>query len=477
MASAAETRWITDLPKLIRKRVISFSEIYPSRFALSVFFVLVVGFTTLLGLPISAADGRPTPFVDALFSAVTSVCVTGLSTVDMTTHWSIFGTIVLVLGAQIGGLGVLTLASSLGLMMTRRMGLRQRLLAASDSNPMRSHHGAVSEQQAVKLGDISQLLSTVAISTVVIELTLMVLYIPSFLAVGRDLWTAIWQSLVTSIMAFTNTGIMPFAQGITPFVNSPWFLVVTIIGVFLGSLGFPVLLSLARNFGHKRKRWTLHVKLTITTTLILLVFGAVMFMLTEWHNPFTLGDTSGPMRPLWALFASTMTRSGGFSLYDMNHLSESSGLTSDLLMFIGGGSASTAGGIKVTTLAVLVLAAVAEARGNDDIQAFHRRIPIDVLRVAVSILLWGVGIVTFATMLIMPFTNAPDDRVLFDVISAFATSGLSTGVVKTLPDPALYILSATMFAGRIGTITLAAALAAHSSKQWFRYSEERPIVG
>lgn len=342
---------------------------------------------------------------------------------------------------------------------------------------MRVRHGAVAERQAVELGDIGGLLSTVVVSSLVIEGTLAVCYLPIFLGLGRDWFTSIWQSVTTAIMAFTNTGILPFTHGITPLVNVPWFLIVTIIGVFLGSIGFPVLFALTKNFRHRSHHWSLHVKLTLVTTLLLLVLGAACFLITEWANPATLGRTTPAMRPLWAVFASMMSRSGGFALYDMNHLTESSGLVTDLLMFIGGGSASTAGGIKVTTLAVLVLAAVAEARGRRDIEAFERRIPVDVLRVAVSILLWGAGIVTLSTLLIMPFTNYGDDRVLFDVISAFATTGLSTGVTSSLPDPALIILSVTMFAGRIGTVTLAAALASRNTRQWFTRPEERPIVG
>jgi Trk-type K+ transport system membrane component len=152
-------------------------------------------------------------------------------------------------------------------------------------------------------------------------------------------------------------------------------------------------------------------------------------------------------------------------------------LTYDMLMFVGGGSASTAGGIKVTTLAVLFLAALAEAKGDNDMHAFERRIPTDVLRLAVSITLWGATIVAASSILILQITDAPLDLVLFDVISAFATCGLSTGLTETLPDAGKYVLAATMWAGRVGTVTLAAALAASQRRQLFTRPEERPIVG
>jgi Trk-type K+ transport system membrane component len=172
-----------------------------------------------------------------------------------------------------------------------------------------------------------------------------------------------------------------------------------------------------------------------------------------------------------------MTRSGGFSTVDIGQMQDSSLLVMDMLMFVGGGSASTAGGIKVTTLAVLFLAAAAEARGDNDIQVFSRRIPPDVLRLSVSVVLWGATIVAVATIALLQTTNAPLDKVLFDVISAFGTCGLSTGVTESVPDAGKYILAATMWAGRVGTVTLAAALAASQRRQLFMRAEERPIVG
>jgi trk system potassium uptake protein len=172
-----------------------------------------------------------------------------------------------------------------------------------------------------------------------------------------------------------------------------------------------------------------------------------------------------------------MTRSGGFATIDIHSLDGSSLLVTDMLMFIGGGSASTAGGIKVTTLAVLFLAAIAEAKGNDEVEAFERRIPADVLRLAVSVVLWGATTVAAACIAIMMMTDEPLDYVLFDVISAFATCGLSTGFTQSTNEGAQYVLAATMFLGRLGTVTLAAALASSQSGQLFRRAEERPIVG
>jgi Trk-type K+ transport system membrane component len=197
----------------------------------------------------------------------------------------------------------------------------------------------------------------------------------------------------------------------------------------------------------------------------------------EHDNPKTFGSMDAGETVFQSVFLSTMSRSGGFSTVDISHLNGSSLLVTDMLMFIGGGSASTAGGIKVTTLGVLFLAAFAEARGVESMEAFRRRIPTDVLRVAVSVVLWGATIVAVASILVLHITKQSLDDVLFEVISAFATCGLSTGVTQNAPDPAVYVLAVTMFLGRVGTVTFAAALAQRQRRQLYQQPEERPIVG
>lgn len=449
----------------------------PARFAIIVFTVLIGLVTTLLMLPIASASGEPTPFADALFTAVSAICVTGLVTVDMATHWSAFGNVVIVLALQIGGIGVLTLASILGLVVARRLGLRAKLLAASDTNAARARGGPVSESQAVRLGEIGNLLVTVAVSALLIELVLFAVILPRLLLAGLDVWTSIWQGFYLAASAFTNTGFVPLVDGMEQFSADPWMLITIAVGVFLGSLGFPVIFALTR-FARFRARLTVHAKLTIVTTLVLILLGMIVILLLEWNNAATLGDQDYANRPLTAFFVSVMTRSGGFSPIDIGAMNGSTLLALDMLMFVGGGSASTAGGIKVTTLAVLFLAAFAEARGDRDMEVFERRIPTDVLRLAVSIVLWGATIVSAASIAILHITKAPLDLVLFDVISAFATCGLSAGLTTNdLPDSVKYILSATMWAGRVGTVTLAASLAAAQRRQLFRRAEERPIVG
>ncbi|HOY82737.1 MAG TPA: potassium transporter TrkG [Rhodoglobus sp.] len=446
----------------------------PARFAIVIFASLILVFTALFSLPIATSSGKQAPLVDALFTAVSVICVTGLSTVDMATYWSPFGHVLVFLGVEIGGVGVLTVASILGLVISRRLGLRQKLLAAGDANPLRIRKGPIAEGQAIRLGETGNLLRTVAISALVIEAGVAILLFPRMLIQGVPVWDAAWQSVYISAMAFTNTGFLPTSTGLAPYAGDVWFLSVIMLGVVAGAIGFPVIYALSRNLRNPR-RWSLHVKLTLITFALLLVMGAVAYFVLEFDHAFRGLD--GGQRVLQSFFLSSMARSGGFSTIDISQLDGSSLLVTDMLMFIGGGSASTAGGIKVTTLAILFLAAFAEARGRDDMEAYERRIPQDVLRLGVSVVLWGATTVAVSCIVIMMMTDAALDHVLFDVISAFATCGLSTGFTANTTDAAQYVLAATMFFGRIGTVTLAAALAASQHPKLFRQPEERPIVG
>ncbi|WP_249295659.1 potassium transporter TrkG [Agrococcus sp. Marseille-Q4369] len=475
----AQLRSSSDATLLERSRdaVERFAAAYPARFAIAVFASLNLVFAVLLATPWAKAGEGATDPVDAFFQAVSVVCVTGLTVVDMATHWSPFGNAVVMIGVEVGGIGVLTLASILGMTVARRLGLRQRLMAASDSNPSRVRRGVVQEQQAIRLGEVGSLLRIVALSVLAFEAALIVLLLPRLLLEGKDFLTALYEATYWSIMAFTNSGFVPTVEGLEPFATDPWFLGVLMLGVFIGSLGFPVYFVILRHLG-KPRQWSLHVKLTITVSLLLLLLGGLAFLVLEWGNADSWGTDDFGQQLLHAFFLSAMARSGGFAVDDLGLLHNSSLLVTDMLMFVGGGSASTAGGIKVTTLAILFLAAVAEARGRKSMEAFGRRIPSDVLRLAVSVTLWSATIVAGVTIVLLEITGAPLSFVLFDVISAFATVGLSTGFTHSeLEDSAKVILALTMFVGRIGSVTLAAALAASQRTQLFTRPEERPIVG
>jgi len=436
----------------------------PARLAVTAFAVVVLAFTALLSLPVSSATGQVTPLHQALFTAVSAVCVTGLTVVSTATHWSFFGQLVILVGILVGGLGTLTLASLLALVVSKKLGVRGKLIAQEAMN------------NAGRLGEVGALLRIVIVTSVVIEAVLAGALVPRFLSLGESFGQSLWHGIFYSISAFNNAGFTPHSDGIVPYETDLWILVPLMVGVFLGSLGFPVVMVLQQN-GLNWKKWNLHTKLTIQVSLILLAAGAVLWGLLEWNNVRTIGSMSVGDKITHSLFASVMTRSGGFNLVDQNHMDSATMLLSDALMFAGGGSASTAGGIKVTTIAVMFLAIVAEARGDADVKIYGRTIPEGTMRVAISVIVAGATLVAVSALLLLQISGATLDRVLFETISAFATVGLSTNLSAELPPAGVYVLTVLMFAGRVGTVTLAAGLALRQRSQLYHYPEERPIIG
>jgi trk system potassium uptake protein len=435
----------------------------PARLAVTVFAAVIALFTALLLAPWATASGRSAPFVDALFTATSAVCVTGLVVVPTGTYWSIYGQVVILVGIKIGGLGIMTLASILGMAVSRRIGLTQKLLTAS-------------ETKTTRLGEVGSLVRVVILTSTALELLIALLLFPRFLVLEETVGEAAWHGIFYGISAFNNAGFVPTPEGLAPYVGD-WMLCLPIIlGVFIGSLGFPVILNVLRT-RRRASRWSLHTKLTLTMSGALVVVGTVLFAAFEWGNKGTLGPLSVGDKLLASLFAGVMPRSGGFSTVDTGEMREASWLITDALMFVGGGSASTAGGIKVTTLAVMLIAIVSEARGDRDMEVYGRRIPRDTLRLAVAVSFVGATAVLVSSLLLLEITGETLDVILFETISAFATVGLSTGITPTLPDSGKYVLVALMFIGRTGTMTFAAALALRDRRRIVRYPEERPIIG
>ncbi|MCG2803792.1 MAG: TrkH family potassium uptake protein [Cellulomonas sp.] len=435
----------------------------PARLALGVFALVILTFTVLLSMPWATATGRPAQLIDAFFTATSATTVTGLVVVPTGTYWSGAGLAVILTAIKIGGLGVMTLASLLGLAVSRRVGLTQRLLVSSETH-------------FTRLGEVGSLIRTVILTSTSLELIIALVLLPRFRIDGQSWGEAAWHAGFYAVSAFNNAGFVPTAEGLAPYASDWWVLAPIIVGVFIGSLGFPVILDIGRRLRQPR-RWSLHSKLTITTSLILLGTGSVLVAAFEWTNPGTFAPLSANGTALASLFAGVMPRSGGFSTVDIGQMHEGTWLVMDALMFVGGGSASTAGGIKVTTLAVMMLAIVAEARGDPDVEAFGRRVPRGALQVAIAVVFVAATLVLAASLALLALTGLRLDVVLFEVISAFATCGLSTGVTATLPATAKLVLAALMFIGRTGTMTLAAALALRNRRRVIRYPEERPIIG
>ena len=435
----------------------------PARLALAVFAIVIALFTALLAAPWATATGIPAPPVDAFFTAASAATVTGLTVVPTGEFWSTYGLVTILVAIKIGGLGVMTLASLLGAAVSRRIGLTSKLLVSS-------------ETRTTRLGEVGSLVRTVVVTSTALELVGTLVLLPRMYLYEHSWGGAAWHSLFYAVSAFNNAGFVPTKAGLVPFVSDWWVLLPIILGVFIGSLGFPVVLDILR---HPRswRRWSLHTKLTITTSLALVVVGAVLVAAFEWTNPATFKPLSGSGTTLASLFAGVMPRSGGFATVPTGDMHQGTWLLLDALMFVGGGSASTAGGIKVTTLAVMLLAIVAEGRGDRDVEAFGRRIPPETLKLAIAVSLISASIVLTASLLLLAMTGQSLDRVLLEAISAFATAGLSTGLTPELTTPAKYVLAVLMFIGRTGTMTLAAALALRNRRRVIRLPEERPIIG
>ena len=446
----------------VRARLARAARFTPARLAVVVFAVIVAVVTALLSLPVATSASGHASMIDTLFTATSAVCVTGLTTVDTATYWSPFGQAVIILGAAVGGLGIMTLASLLSFAVSRHVGLTQRMLAASENQS--------------RLGDVAALLRAVVYTAVGVELLLALILLPRFLTLGLDLEHACWYAFFMALSIFNNAGFVVMPEGLAPYATDWWMGMPIVMGTFVGAVGFPVILDVMR---HRRRprQWTLHTKLTLATYSCLSIVSSMTIAAFEWANPRTYGALPTGGKVLTALINGVNARSSGLSTISPGHMRESTWFLQDALMFVGGGSASTAGGIKVTTFAILVLAILAEARGDRDIEAFGRRITLSSVRLSVAVAFIGASIIGVATLLLLQMTDLTLDRILFEVISAFATVGLSTGITPLLPTSAKYVIVVLMFVGRVGTMTAATALAMRERRRVIRVPAERPLIG
>lgn len=451
-ANTTRSRWITTNPN--RAVAVAFAA------------AIAVG-TFALWLPFSADAPRTTP-VQALFTAVSAVCVTGLTVVDTATHWSPAGQVIVLALIQLGGLGIMTLASLVVLALNRRLGLQ-------------SKHLANTERAAANSGDVRPLLVAVVRFTFLLEFVGALLLVVGFrFAHDRPLATDLWHGVFHSVSAFNNAGFGLLSDNLTAYAGNWWISGVICALVILGGIGFPVLMELAeraRTPKASRRVITLHTRVTLVTTCVLLVLGTVVLLVAEWGRRSTFGPMSVPEKLLAAAFHSVQTRTAGFNSIDIGALDTVSWLLMSILMFVGGGSAGTAGGIKVSTFAVIALMIWAEARGDLDVRAHRRRLPERAQRRAVAIAAISMGAVMVGSMLIKSLSDIDLDRSLFEATSAFGTVGLTTGITGDLPEPAQLVLVGLMYLGRIGPLTLGAALVLRERNIRFRYPEEQPILG
>lgn len=437
---------------------------HPTRAVLAGFAGFILLGALILMLPISTASGESTDFVTALFTSTSAVCVTGLTVVDTEFYWSEFGHVVLLLLMQIGGIGILTLASVLGLLVARRFGLRMQMTMQA-------------EMRGIEFNDVRRIVGRIVVISAVIEIVLaVILTVRLITGYGQSFGSALYSGIFHSVSTFTGGGFSLHSDSLTRYAGDAWIgLPVGLVGIIAG-IGFPVLFEIARRTRHPRQ-WSLHTKITLITSAILLVVGFVFLLIAEWSNPRTFGPLGVGDKVVSAFFGSVTPRSIGLNLVDVGSMRSESLLLYDVLMFIGGGSASTAGGIKVTTFALLAFVIWAEIRGEPSVHVMGRRLSPMVQRQALTIALLGVGLVMTSTMALLMLTEHHLERVLFEVISAFGTVGLSTGITNDVTTAGELILAALMFIGRLGPITAATALALRERRRRYELPEERPIVG
>ncbi len=418
--------------------------------------------TMLLALPVSSTGEGSSGLLPALFTAVSAVCVTGLTSVDTATFWSPTGQGIILALVQIGGFGIMTLASVLLLVIGRNLGLRNGLIAQT-------------ETRAVDLGDVRSLVKRLAVIVLACEAVITAVLVPRFrLAYDDDLPTALWHAMFHAVSAFNNAGFALYSDNLVGFVDDPWVMLPLCAAVIVGGLGFPVIGEIVRV---ARKRWSVHTRVTLYGSLALLVIGIVGFALSEWTNPDTVGDLSVGGKIVASVTGGVMPRTAGFNSIDYGVATSENLMLTNVLMFIGGGSAGTAGGIKVGTFVLLAFVIWSELRGEQTVSIGGRDMPSSVQRQALTVALLAVGAVLAGTMAMMIATDYTFEPLLFESVSAFATVGLSTGITFDLPPAGELVLIALMFIGRVGVVTVGASLALSNRRRRYTLPEERIIVG
>lgn len=434
----------------------------PSQLIALTFVGLILAGAVLLMLPIASTDGSSLSFVDALFTATSASCVTGLVVVDTGTYFSVFGQLVVIALIQLGGLGLVLFATLFSVVMRKKIDLQSRLNIQASLNQN-------------ELDGVVRMSLRIAKYTAAIEAFFgTVLALRFFPEYGlKGIYFGYWHA----VSAFCNAGFDLFGhyQSLTAFVGDPVVNLSICLCIILGGLGFSVMRDVLkkRNF----RQLKLHSKLVLTVTATLIVVGTAVIAFLEWHNPGTLGSLSGS-DALWASFMQSVSpRTAGFNTIDMNALRIPTMIFIILLMFIGASPASTGGGIKTTTFALILLNISQVVRGRSECEIFGRRVGNDTIFQAFAITSMSILWVVSATLLVTCLEDTSFLYALFEVVSAFATVGLSTGLSQHICTASKIILILSMYAGRVGFMTFALALTAQKPEKHIHYPKENIIIG
>ena len=420
---------------------------------LSFLIVILLG-SMLLALPVSAANAEAVSYLDALFTATTATCVTGLVTLPTVTTWSVFGQVVILILIQVGGLGVITMMSAVMILLHKRMGIGNRLLL-QDAFNLNSLSGIIRFVKRVLLG------------TFLVEaagaLMYMTVFVPEFGVKG------IWISVFTSVSAFCNAGIDIIGENsLCSYATNPVINIVTGALIILGGIGYIVWWDVMGLAGRKRvgcRNLSLHSKIAIAATLILIFGGGALILLFEYHNPLTIGNMSLFDKIQVSLFQSVTTRTAGFATVPQQDLTNVTSILCLLLMFIGGSPVGTAGGIKTVTFAVLAVSALATIQNRQDVSLFNRKISKQAVNKAVAVTMMSFAILFLSTVLLAAVTDADALDILYETVSATATVGLTRNLTPNLNGAGKAVIIGTMYLGRVGPISLALALNSNKKNQ------------
>lgn len=453
------------------KRLSDFiNNMQPTQIMVIGFAIVILIGAILLNMPISTQNGESIGFLNALFTSTSAVCVTGLVAVDTATYWSFFGQLIIITLIQIGGLGFMTVTTLFALIIKKRINLRERLLIQESLNQ-------------IDLSGLVKLTRYILVATFSIEgigaLLLSTVFVPQF-----GMAKGIWYSVFHAISAFCNAGfdLMGGISGqfssLTYYVNNFTIVITISMLIILGGIGFPVILDVVRN--KKISKLNLHSRVVLFSTAILIVFGMIFIFLAEYNNPETLGKLGFGGKLLAALFQSITARTAGFNTIDLGLMRDSSIFVMIILMFIGASPASTGGGVKTTTIATLILTVKSFILQKQDIEVCERRISESTIKKSLGIFLIAIVVVVGGTLIISvtdPEFTLPE--VGFEVVSAFATVGLSIGGSPNLSILGKIFIMLFMFMGRVGSLTIFMALASRGLKKNppIRYPEGKIIVG
>ncbi|MEV1331486.1 potassium transporter TrkG [Micromonospora costi] len=438
---------------------------HPVRLVPFGFLVPILIGTGLLMIRATTVQYERPPFVTALFTATSAVSVTGMAINDTPNYWSGWGLVIITVLTQLGGLGILSVAALIILAVSRQLGLRNRLLVQA-------------ETQEFGIGDVARLLRRIAVTVFACE-AVMTAIVAGRLWLGYDYAPgyALWSGVFHSVQAFNNGGFALYTEGLVAFGQDPLVALPLAFGAIIGGLGFPALFEAVREW-RRPVLWTVATKVTIWGSVALLAGGFVWLLLAEWTNPFSIGQYGMRGKVLAAFTQIALSRTGGFDVINVESLQEESYPLLVVLMFIGGGSASTAGGIKVSTFFLLAFVIWAELRGEPDVTVGHRRVANATQRQAVTVALLSVALVALGTVAVILLTERTVFyQAIFEVTSAFSTAGLTVGLAQSMPESGQLVLTILMYIGRVGPLALGSAIALNTRRRRYRYPEEQPIVG